>query len=362
MKIGQILNKAGRFLNDKSGCYTRKQCQELSIALGKDLVDIRKSGQEISLDVLQRVIKTRVPKARPNIITNFEDFKATLLKAGYGNDFAEAMMENAGALHFRFSEAKGIFVPRLAEEIGIYHFAHEFEHYMFNTHTLWRKMIFSFVDMITLKEKKAVKSVVQKQELKTRKDHKKTGSTLIDRLQASLRKFFGINEINKAGGYKDLGLKSSDVTEFLAGENYVGLTSPKRINAYIRAITRKELNPTKDGAILDILFSKGQLADEARAYKVADEVERYATGQKNLTRFGFISEIYNRTVKVLKKELIVAIKNSIKEKPLRKRKLPTNSFVGKKSEVSPVVEKVAKKEAKPAPKTYKVIWGTPEVK
>ena len=319
MKLNQFIYKAGKIANDYCGYYTKRQCVRISANIGKELVDLKRSGKEITIGLLNSVAKKHVPKADVEIITDSKVFEQIAIDSGYTEEIVKKMLENIGGVHFNFLAGKGIYMPNISREKDLASFAHEFEHYMHNEHTFIRKKINQ------VNEKRRANKAKSGQ--KKPDDYDKGFLGVKKTFEKHLRNFFGVNELVKKHGYDGLSSRNCDITKFLAGENYKSLTSEKRIDAYIRAISRSLMHPSDEDSFANLLLMQSRIKDESRAYKVSDIVTRYIYGRRSVSRDGFISNIYSRAVKVLKKELWLSLKNLFDENiKIRKTGLPINSY------------------------------------
>ena len=322
-----IATKAGNRL----GFYSKKQSVDISINIGKELVDLSRAGKQINKELVQSTIKKYAPNVKVNIITDKDELRQLLKNAGENVEKLEAAANGYAALSFSFGKgAKGIFVPSLGTESGISHFAHEFEHYMYNEHTPKRNLAIKTVRKMAKLEEKFKKAKP------ANKPETYNQISLENKIQRSLREYFGINDLSVTGGLKGVEPTAEGVTELLKGKNFTGLTSDKRVDAYIRTITRHHVNPKNKTSFADLLLSKTTLDDEARAYGVSDAVNRYISGKNEITWEGLTSEIYKRASKVLKGDMAKSLEtlgNTNKTEVTKEIKtgLPKTSYTGKKA-------------------------------
>lgn len=336
MGISKLMLSFAQKARNSVGLYTKKQSVNASINIGKELVDLSKKETPMTKEVIQSVIKKHVPKAKVNIITDKDEFAKVLRNAGENPEAVDAASSGTAALYFNFQgKAKGIFIPKLQTPNEMANFAHEFEHYMYNEHTPKRKLLLKVAQKITevtnrIKPPKT--KLIEKPN-----EHRQIATEF--ELQKNLMNFFGIKDLTLCGNLKGVKPTHEGVTELLQGENFIGLSNDKRVNAYIRAITRNQMHPKDRKSLPKLILSKTALDDEARAYSVSDTVRRYATGRTSITTDGLISDIYKRTSAVLKDEIKLAAKNLRKHKPQKienptgvngefKTGLPTNSYCG----------------------------------
>lgn len=326
-----FISKMARFIVSKTtnhfGYYTKQQSVDAAINIGKELVDLSKSGKPITKELIQSTIKKQVPKANVRIVTDKNEFKQLLGESFEAIDSAAA---DYGAVYFNMGKTKGIFVPSLncsnPNSKAIPTFAHEFEHYMYNEHTPKQSMIMKMVQKIASKKEK-VKPSTPIEKFETY-EH----IALESDIQMDLIKYFGIENLIKTRGLKGVEPTAEGVTKLLKGKNFTGLTDDKRVDAYIRAITRRHINPKNKDSFVDLVTVKNTLDDEVRAYAVGDAVKRYMTDSENITGQGLVSEIYKRTSKVLKKEILKYLEyigdNKTKVAKEVRTGLPTSAYVG----------------------------------
>lgn len=330
------LSKIARTIATKAvnrlGFYTKRQSVDISINIGKELVDLSRAGKQINKELVQSTIKKHAPNVKVNIITDKDEFKQFLQNAGENVETLKAATKGYAALNFSFGEkAKGIFVPSLGTEKGISHFAHEFEHYMYNEHTPKRSILIKIArKMMGAKDKFQKAKPANTPETYAQ-------VSLENKIQHSLRNRFGIGDLNRTGGLKGVEPTAEGVKELLKGKNFTGLTSDKRVDAYIRAITRHHMNPKNTNSLSNLILTKSTLDDEARAYGVSDAVNRYISGKNEITWEGLTSEIYKRTSKILKGEILKGIEvlgESNKTQVTKKVKtgLPKTSYIGQKAQ------------------------------
>lgn len=326
-----FISKMARFVATKTinplGFYTKQQSVDAAINIGKELVDLSKSGKPITKELIQSTIKKQVPKANVRIVTDKNEFKQLL---GENFEAIDSATADYGAMYFNMGKTKGIFVPSLngsnPNSKAIPTFAHEFEHYMYNEHTPKRSIFLKLVQKIASKKEK-VKHSTPIEKFETL-EH----IALESDIQMDLIKYFGIENLMKTKGLKGVEPTAEGVTKLLKGKNFTGLTNDKRVDAYIRAITRRHINPKNKDSFVDLVTVKNTLDDEVRAYAVGDAVKRYMSGSGNISGQGLASEIYKRTSKVLKNEILKYLEyigdNKTKVAKEVRTGLPTSSYVG----------------------------------
>lgn len=329
MGITKILLSAIHRTRHPFGLYSKKQAVTKSINIGKELVDATKQQVPITTDFIQTVIKKHVPEAKVKIIQEQDEFRHILEAGGTNADAVADATRGCKALYFNFrGTTKGIYIPDLKTSEDMSNFAHEFEHYMYNEHTPKRKALLSFI-----------KQFAKNKPVKTNTKHIKNEHNL----EVSLRNLFGVQDLTLTGGLKGVKPTKEGVDELLKGDNFTGLTDEKRINAYIRTITRHHMHPKNKDSLAKLLLTKTQLDDEARAYKVSDIVSRYASGSDDITWQGLVSDIYSRTSPILKQDILKTIEYIGTSKPKKladgmivlphriKTGLPSTSYSGEKA-------------------------------
>lgn len=323
MKIGQLLYKASKALGDYSGYYTKKQCVRISADIGKELIDLRRLGQDLTVDVLDSVTQKHIPKINLNIITDPSEYEQILMTAGYTKDVIPKILEHSAGQCFNFFNGKGIYIPNLSKENGASVFAHELEHHMFNEHTFWRKkfnQILEKIRTIYINGNNGKPDTIDTDKFNN------SSKGIRKNFEKYIGSYFGLPIINKNLGKKNIGFIYSNVNDFLAGEYYKGLTSEKRIDAYIRAISRNLMHPANENSATNILAINRVFKDEVRAYKAEEIVNQYARGDENIGIKGLRSELYSKSIKVLRKEFWLALKYKISKNTKPKQTgLPINA-------------------------------------
>lgn len=332
MALSKVLWNVSKKAGNYCGLYTKKQCVELSTNIGKELVDLSRKNGGLTNEVLDATVKKFVPHANVKIFNSKKALQEELAKAGNSEQFVELITSGRAAIYFNMQgRAKGIYIPRVETDTEISNFVHELEHYLYSEHTPKHKAIMSGAQSLTRMSEK-LKSLFKKSSNDVGKHN--SGSHLFTEkdLQGDILNLFGIQHLEATGKLKGVGATSDDINKLLEGENFVGLTSPARRKAYIRAITRHNIHPKKKDQWANLQIVKATIDDEVRAYKVSDEVLRYASGSSDATWQGVMSEILSQTSKVLDDEIDLAwdvMKKRI-GKPKIKTGLPTTSFVGEK--------------------------------
>lgn len=323
MRVNNLIYKSSRFLNDKIGLYSRKQCVRISTELGKDLVDFKNKGGEITKDVLQNFLKRHVPKANVEIITTAQEYEQKLLNIGYTPEVIKKIKQGMSAQYFNHLGSRGIYIPELDKKNTISNFAHEVEHFMSHEHFLPTKILLKIRDKILAPEPGQPKEIIDLAKYNKSSNNKKKN------LETFLSDFFDLNEIKNHSYYNKKELNSKNLYDVFANDHYEGLTSKKRVEAYIRAIIRNVVHPTEEDAFIKLTSVKRVISEEYRAYQVSDLVTKYSRGNNNMTAAGLRSHIYKITSKILKKERRLAFINSFKDTPIKKTGLPTKAFIEK---------------------------------
>lgn len=298
MRIGKIASTLVRKFSNRIGFYSKKQSVEVATNIGKELINLSRTKTPLSKELVQSVIKKQGKHLKVNVITDENEISKTLAKDGISSQDIENLKQSYAAFYFGTAKGTtGIYAPNLTQEGAISDFAHEFEHYMYDEHTPKRKILISTVRKI-VKVADKLKNI-----LKIKESPKKLKQVNTERvIQNDLQSLFGINNIIFAKMPEKY-----EFNKYLKGENFEGLQSDKRVDAYIRAITRHSINPKNKGSFGTLLMTKTTLDDEIRAYGVSDAVKKYAHNTNAISWEGIVSDIYRRTSEVLKKEMKLSL-------------------------------------------------------
>ena len=334
MGIPKVLWNVARKAGNYCGLYTKNQCVELSTSIGKELIDLSRKNGGLTDEILDATVKKFVPHVNVKIFNSEKALQKELTRVGETEEFVNSISSGRAALYFNMQgKAKGIYIPKVKTDKEISNFAHEFEHYLYNEHTPKRKSVLTFVQSVNRMNEK-LKSLFKTSVNEVSKPKPKVKDTLLAQkdLQGDILDLFGIQHLEATGKLKGVGANSDDIVKLLEGENFTGLTSPARRKAYIRAITRAQSNPKMKDQWAQLQIIKTTIDDEVRAYKVSDEVLRYASGSSDVTWQGLMSEILSQTSKVLDDEIELAwdVMKKGSGKANIKTGLPTTSFVGER--------------------------------
>jgi len=332
MAIPKVLWNVARKAGNYCGLYTKKQCVELSTSIGKELIDLKRRNGGLTDEVLDATVKKFVPHVNVKIFNSEKALQKELTRVGETEEFVNSISSGRAALYFNMQgKAKGIYIPKVETDTEISNFVHEFEHYLYNEHTPKRKSVLTFVQSVNRMNEK-FKSLFKTSVNEMSKPKVKDTLLAQKDLQADIVDLFGIQHLEATGKLKGVGANSDDIVKLLEGENFTGLTSSARRKAYIRAITRAQSNPKMKDQWAQLQIIKTTIDDEVRAYKVSDEVLRYASGSSDVTWQGMMSEILSQTSEVLDDEIELAwdVMKKGSGKANIKTGLPTTSFVGER--------------------------------
>ena len=124
---------------------------------------------------------------------------------------------------------------------------------------------------------------------------------------------FGCKEMSKQKQFffPNTSNNPEEILKFYSGNKYTGLNSPKRIDAFIRAILRHSANPKNKNALKELKRIKIGLSDELRAYKTSENVERYITNNyKEISIQNLTVDIIERALRLIDKEIKIARKEA----------------------------------------------------
>ena len=321
-----MLSKLSTNIGNKLGLYSKQQCIDIATNIGKELVDLSCSGAELTKDVFQNTIKKHGKKVNvENIITSKSELQELLTSVGYTKEEVHNLTNGSAASTFKLGRngetVNGIYIPRITKPEDISAFAHEVEHYIYDNNTPMMKALEKLCDFIEFISNK----------FKIKSDESLSHIYLQKNIQDKLRDMFGIRELTlQEGKFKGIEPTQEGLSQLLASEDFIGLTNNTRINAYLRTILRSEVNPKSRPKILDMLMLKNCLDDEARAYRVSDNINRYLSKSSYTSHEGLITNIYQRASNLLKTEIWYAIKNKIICKPkINETGMPTKAYIGK---------------------------------
>ena len=321
MKIPKILNTTTWKIANKFGLYSKKQSVEIATNVGKDLIDTAFGGTLVTKEVIQTTLKKYVPSADVKIITDKKEFANVLTTAG--EDFEKldkAIISSSSAIYFNMQgKAKGIYIPYLDYVSDVSNLAHEIEHYMYNEHTPVRKTLVNIVQKFSNLKEKIFRPATQNYE-----QISKTHS-----IRQELRRGFGVYHLNMTDGFSGVPDDTNSINKFLAAKNFAGLRDEKRITAYIRAITRHYLHPKNKKTLYQTILAKTTFDDEVRAYTVCKNVQKHVTNSDEIIWEGFVGEIFKKTSKVLKKEILVALNPFNRSSSPIRPGLPKTAYCGK---------------------------------
>lgn len=338
-KINNLRNKVERY----TGFYTKKGCIETSTNIGKKLVDIQKSGKCLTVQDILDAIKEIAPHIKiPNIVTNKDEFLSLIEKNKNLNELdriyaVKTIVENDNLAGVFSHFLKGIYVKFDKFQSEKPHtIAHELEHFIefyCNPQTIIKRL-FLLPEYIKL----YFNNIKIKQELEFTIDKEGYIRSRLSKIlqkpfdpQSNLINFFAANTRKYAHfsskiieGYEPT---TEGLKEFLKSPIYYGLTSDKRIDAYIRAILRHDFHPLKTKP-KKLRKLKNLYKREANAYETTDNITRYNLGKEGITAGKIRSEIFKRAAKILDNEIKIAYSKGNK-KLVHQTGLPTTAVVPK---------------------------------
>lgn len=312
IRINSIRTAVEKF----TGFYTKKGCIETATNIGKELVDLQKSGKVITAQEIIDVIKQKAPHIKlPNIASNRDEFISLMQKNGANElniAYILSEIENKNYAGVFNPDLKGMFFIFDKETSGIPHISsHEMEHFMeyyCNPQTIIKRF-FSFSKNIRryLNDKRVKKeleyaidkdSYINSQLSRMQRNPLNIQQILIDPFAADTRKYAHWSS-KVVEGYEPT---KKGLNEFLKSPIYSGLTSDKRIDAYIRAILRHYFHPLKTNPKF-LKNLKECYEKEATAYQVTDNITRYSAGVEGITTGKIRSEVFKRAAKILDNEI-----------------------------------------------------------
>lgn len=312
--IGRI--SAG-FLGRNLGLYTKKEMVRVAENIGKELVDMQKTGIEFSREVVETTVKKHAPKVKLNLQTSRSEVKADLIKHGISEEEANrcvAMFDDASAVHYKHlggdGKAQGIFA-QLNDDLPAI-FSHEFEHQLFQENSILSKLCSKIVRNYGQSANRIQKNIMKTIDL---------SKTSFDDVLSPVA---------------DLKPGKDSLIEFL--KNFDRLDSPKRIRAIFTGMCRNVVHPKNKGAFLDIASARQIIQDEARAYGITDRILHYQSGNSGgtMTCSGVFSELLNYADDVLKQEQKSALLT-------KSSKTPINHSCPSSTHELNIVEKILKK-------------------
>lgn len=278
--------KIAKFCGKHLGLYTKKEMVRVCRDIGRELVDIQKSGTDFSKNILQSVVQKHAPKVNVKICTSRAEVKADLLKHGISEKGATHCVEqfdDAAAVSYQHiggdGKCKGIFIP--LDECLPSAFPHEFEHHLFTQNSFISKLI----------PKKFFQNRSQSAGL----------------IQSNLLKKIDMTDTFMFSSSVPLEKGKKNLIDFL--KRFDRLETDKRITAFFRGLCRNATNPKNKGAFQDIFSARQIIQDEKRAYDITDEIIRYSQGipSGNKTYAGVFSELLGLTDDILKREQITSL-------------------------------------------------------
>lgn len=337
MNVGKTLYNIYTYPINRIGLLTKKNCVDIATNVGCRLSDIEKSGKVLTPEIISNVIKKEAPHIKlPNIVTTREQAVELSVKNGCPKEIAELSFDetvNSKCIAWYSPQYKGFYVPQVGQnttnwrEMPSEIIAHELEHYLYrslNPALNLRSLFSKFLN-------KMDKNTISPEE-KFKRHISNPNRNIPYNIQNKLFEYFGTlaHQLDK----HPADFKSGDkaVLQLLKSPAFSGLTDVKRIDAYIRSIIRANIHP-QNGQKNILKIIQKLFEDEARAYKVTENVINHADEVDKITPFGVRSYVCKRASEILDKEIQIAkeYKKIRKNKyiPHIKTGLPTNSYVGK---------------------------------
>ncbi len=284
MQIATPLYQIADKVSARTGIYTTRQCRRIATQVGKDIVDAQRNNKDENITKQFRdIVHKYVPKARFGFLL-YEDSKNETANTtdksrkkvvGYYH-----YLENLIIMDSQYAEPKNASLASIL--------SHEFCHYMTMNHTA-----------------KFVKQTKMLREMYNRTDLQNiiNPAKMKPNFQRELLK---MTNLNAASCLKD----EQELLEYFSGDKYNGLTSKKRLNAYITSILRYFLKPndikTKDRleSIIDLF------KDEIYAYGVSENVSEYQQNNAEKVTAHNRVLLYKMVVKILKRERLISMPSS----------------------------------------------------
>jgi hypothetical protein len=121
-----------------SGLYSKRQCTNRAIDIGKELVDITRDGTQLSKEIVQGAIKKHAPKLKIDIIDNVDDLK----RFGKFSESEADILSSLG-LNFYYGGSKNSFIYLASgcTKSNIPIIAHECEHALNGENTFFMRLI-----------------------------------------------------------------------------------------------------------------------------------------------------------------------------------------------------------------------------
>lgn len=303
MSLGKI---CASFCGRKLGLYTKKELVRVSESIGKDLVDLQRTGIEFSKEAVEATVKKHAPKVKLNLQTTPAELKADLMKHGATEKQADnclAMIDDAAAVHYKYyyrdGKTSGIFAP-LSEGLPAT-FSHEFAHQLFRQNSFYSKIFHKRLDNGTFPANNIQKNIVETIDL---------SKTSFDDMLAPVASL-------KPG--------KENLINYL--QNFDRLDTPKRIRALFSGMCRNVVHHKNKGAFREIAGARQIIQDESRAYGITDRVLHYQLGNSEapMTASGVFSEFLNYADDVLKQEQKLSLLTKTSKTPI-KRSCPSSTY------------------------------------
>lgn len=299
MQITRPLYSLANAVSRHTGVYTKRQCADVAVRMGKELVDMEKAGIKIDKNACMYVAKKHVPQ------TDFELFWGNKDIMENGEPYMKVMIESPSNKRLMGNYSRrpnamfitdGIIENGRSTDV----FAHEFQHYIYDNHTPLMKLLDKIFKFRNAYNSQAGKDAAEK-------------SITKPSFERDLRRLLetqGTDVRNK-----------KELLEYFAKNT--NITSEKRLKAYITSILRYHFD--EDVKISKLISLLNLFKNEINSYKAEDAVIKY----RDKTQEGYmrVAVLYKETRKVIKKELFKRIKPDFKfDTKVRKRNLPSPVF------------------------------------
>ena len=299
MQVTRPLYSLANALSRRTGVYTKRQCADVAVRVGKELVDMERAGIKIDKNACMYVAKKHVPQTDFELFWGDEDIMKRgelYMKIMTGSPKNEKLLANYSKIpNSMFLRDKIVKNERSAEI-----FAHEFQHYIYDNHTPIMKILDKIFKFRNAYNPQIAKTAAEK-------------SVAKPSFERDLRRLL------KTQG-NDIRNKKELLEYFAKNTN---ITSKKRLRAYITSICRYHFD--RDITISRLLPQLRLFKNEINSYKAQDAVIKY----KDKTQEGYmrVVELYKEARKVVKREVFRHMSPSfVSDTRVRKRNLPSPVF------------------------------------
>ena len=299
----KILAHLANNISGRTGIYTKRQCADIAVRVGKELVDMKNAGVKMDDKLCMYVTKKHIPRADFRIFWGDKDIIER------GDPFMKILIspENKNRIMAYYSTDPNALL--LTDELlnrgdEIEGYTHELQHYIYNNYTPFRKLL-----------KKISKSSGENYDPHEHEISTKERCTKPD-FESTLRRLL-IAKRPEVKSIKEL------VEHFASNTN---ITSRKRLDAYIASICRYFESSNSIVNIINMIAQISYLKNEINSYTAQDIVTKYHN--KNKKGFKIEVQLYKETIKVLKKEILrnIRLKHPKTAQQNNTRDLPSPVF------------------------------------